>query len=243
MGKNEEKRLVTAEMLKDLPEIVQRYMQYTGVLGKPWIHNVRLEQSGRFQLRPGLPWLGMKAVQIYTTDSPSYAWKARFTLWGLPLLRARDSYHEGRGHMFGRLAGLVTILDERGEKLDQGAMLRYLSEMIWFPIALLGDNISWQPLNVHSARVTFADHGKEVSGEMYFEEDGRLVDFTALRYRMVDGDYSLDAWSTPISAYGKRAGLNLPVKGQAVWNLHAGDMPYWDGEITKVEYNLPQDKL
>jgi hypothetical protein len=40
-------------------------------------------------------------------------------------------------------------------------------------------------------------------------------------------------------AYGMRAGLNLPVHGQAVWNLPSGDLPYWDVEITEVEYNGP----
>jgi hypothetical protein len=240
---NKENRLVTDEMLEDLPEPVQHYMKYSGVVGKPWIDRVHLKQSGRFRVRPGMPWLGMKAVQTYTTNPPSYAWKARFSFLGVPLLSARDAYEKGKGHMFGRLAGLFTIFDERGDKLDQGAMLRYLSEMIWFPIALLGDNISWQALNAHSTRVTLTDNGKQVSGEMYFDEEGRPVNFTGLRYRMVDDDYSLDPWSTPIYAYGERAGLNLPVRGQAVWNLPSGDFPYWDGEITRVEYNQPFDQF
>jgi hypothetical protein len=241
MEQSREVRTVTAEMLDGLPEPVQRYMNYTGVIGKPWIDTVCLEQSGRFRLGADRPWMPMKARQTYTTNPPGYEWKARFKPFGLPVLSARDVYKQGQGHMFGRMAGLFTIFDERGEKLDQGAMLRYLSEMIWFPTALLGDNISWRELNAHSTRVTLSDHGKQVSGEMYFDEEGRLVSFTALRYRMVDDDFSLDPWSTPVIDYGTRAGLNLPVRGQAVWNLPSGDLSYWDGEISRVEYNLPLD--
>jgi hypothetical protein len=44
-------RLVTAEMLQNLPEPVQRYMTYTGVVGKPWIDNVHLNYTGRFRHR------------------------------------------------------------------------------------------------------------------------------------------------------------------------------------------------
>jgi hypothetical protein len=40
-----------------------------------------------------------------------------------------------------------------------------------------------------------------------------------------------------MTGYGERAGLNLPVRGQAVWHLPAGDLPYADLEITDVEYN------
>jgi Family of unknown function (DUF6544) len=39
--------LVTAENLRNLPAPVQRYMAYTGVLGKPWIQTVRVVQGGR----------------------------------------------------------------------------------------------------------------------------------------------------------------------------------------------------
>lgn len=30
-------RFITADMLQDLPESVQRYLTYTGVVGTPWV--------------------------------------------------------------------------------------------------------------------------------------------------------------------------------------------------------------
>jgi hypothetical protein len=74
---------------------------------------------------------------------------------------------------------------------------------------------------------------------MFFDEEGRLTNFTAERYREIGGDFSLDPWSTPITRYGVYARLNLPVCGQAVWNLPSGDLVYADLEITSVEYNIP----
>jgi hypothetical protein len=116
-------------------------------------------------------------------------------------------------------------------------MLRYLNEMMWFPIAFLGENITWLAVDGHCAQVTFTDCGKSVSARMAFDDAGRLTNFTALRYREIDGQFSLDPWSTPITAHGQRAGLNLPVRGRAVWNLPSGDLPYADLEITEVEYS------
>lgn len=229
--------LVTNEDLSGLPEPVQRYMAYTGVVGKAWIESVRLQQRGRFRTGPARSWLDMTAEQRYTTDPPFFLWEASLKIAGLPLIRARDRYESGHGHMYGKIAGLFTVFDVRGEKLDQGAMLRYLSEMIWFPIAFLGKNITWENVDDHSARVTLNDQDKSVSGQLFFDEQGRPTNFTTLRYREVDGDFSLDPWSTPITGYGSLAGLNLPTRGQAVWNLSTGDYTYVDLEITELEYN------
>ena len=232
-----EQGLIISDMLVNLPEPVQRYMAYTGVVGQPWIDTVRLKQVGRFRQGLERPWMPVTAEEFYTTNPPSLIWNARFKVAGLPLLRARDKYESGHGHMFGKLAGLITVFDMTGEKLDQATMIRYLNEIMWFPTAFLGENITWEDVDAHSAQVTFSDCGKSVSGRMDIDDAGRLTNFTAMRYREIDGDFSLDPWSTPIMGYGKRAGLNLPIHGQAVWNLPSGDLLYADLEITDLEYN------
>ena len=229
--------LVSKSMLADLPAPVQRYMSFTDVLGKPWINNVVLNQVGKFRQGIDRPWMPMTAKQIYTISPPSFVWDARFKIVGLPLLRARDEYRFGRSRMYGKLAGLITVFDVQGEKLDQGTMIRYLSEMIWFPIAFLGENIIWQAVDSQSADVHFNDAGKSVSGRLFIDEDGRPTNFTAMRYREIDGDFSLDAWSTPFTGYGVHAGLNLPTQGQAVWNLQSGDLMYADLEVEEIEFN------
>jgi len=234
-----EQRHITVGMLERLPHPVQRYLVYTGVVGYPWIETVRLKQAGRFRLGSDKPWMPMTAEQTYTIDPPGLTWNARFKVAGLPLLRARDRYESGRGHMFGKLAGLFTIFDARGEELDQATMVRYLNEIMWFPTAFLGENISWQEVDESSAQVTFSDGGKSVSAEMSFADDGRLTNFTTLRYREIEGEFSLDPWSTPITGYGMLAGLNLPVCGQAVWDLPSGDLTYADLEVTEISYNSP----
>ena len=232
-----DQRLITAGMLTNLPDPVQRYMTYTGVLGTPWIDTVRLKQVGTFRTGLERPWMPVSAEEFYTTNPPSLIWNARFKLFGLPLLRAKDRYESGQGHMYGKLAGLFTVFDAKGDELNQATMIRYLNEIMWFPTAFLGDNISWEAIDDHAAHVTFTDCGISVSAQMFFDDDGRLTNFTTMRYREIEGAFSLDPWSTPITEYGRRAGLNLPIRGTAVWNLESGDLPYFDLKITELEYN------
>jgi hypothetical protein len=226
-------------MLGHLPEPVRRYMDYTGVVGKAWINTARVKYSGTFRLAADKPWMPITAVQSYSTNPPGFLWKACFKMAGLPVMFGHDTYKAGHGHMFGKLLGVFTLFDARGEELNQGTMLRYLNEMTWFPIALLGENITWQSVDDHSADVTFTDLGKSVSARMFFDDMGRMTNFVAQRYRENKGKYSLDTWETPMVEYGTLAGLNLPIRGSGVWKLSDGDLPYIQVSLKEIEYNSP----
>jgi hypothetical protein len=241
--KTNQNRIVTEDMLKNLPKPAQRYLNYTGVVGKPWIDTVRIEYTGIFRLGADKPWMPIKAEQFYTTNPPGFHWKARFKMFGLWIVRGDDTYKAGHGHMFGKIAGLYTIFDARGEELDQATMMRYLNEVTWFPIALLSEYITWQAVDNHSFDVTFTDYGKSVTARFIIDDEGRPLNFVAKRYRENKGQYTYDTWTTPFSEWGMLAGLNLPIRGQAVWKLETGDLPYVDIKTTEVEYNGPTEEF
>ncbi len=228
--------VITTEEIQNLPEPVQRYMKFSGVVGTPWIRTARVKQAGRFRMGPDRPWMPVKADQIFTTDPPGFVWRASFKLFGLPLMSARDSYQAGHGHMFGKLAGLVNIFDARGLEMDQGSLVRYLGEMIWFPTAFLGKYITWQAIDDHSAQVTLTDGEKTARARMEFDSQGRPILFATTRYQEQNGQYTLLPWSVPMDRYQAFAGLTIPVHGMVTWNYPQGDFAYFDWEITGVEF-------
>jgi hypothetical protein len=230
-------RIVTEDMLKDLPEPVRRYLTYTGIVGKPLAQTVYIKQQG--QMHPGaeLPWIPLDFETYYSVEPPGFVWDGTMHVGPLPLARARDLYRNGTGNMLVKAASLVTVVDGKGEEMDLGSMMRFLSEMVWFPSAFLSDNISFEPVDNSSARVTFTHRGRSVSGTLYIDEEGRLTNFVAKQYRTVGGGYELTPWSTPITGYGEFAGLKLPVKGRAVWHLKDGDLEYINSAIIELEYN------
>lgn len=238
-----EEIIVTSDMLAGLPEPVQRYMTWSGVVGKPWIYTAYIKQSGRFRQGFDKPWMPMTAEQVFTTNPPGMVWNAKFKMYGLPLMRGRDTYKDGQGHMFGKAAGLFTIFDDRSEYLTLGTMTRLLSEMIWFPTAYLSDYITWTAVDDHSADVAMTDHGRTVSGRMYFDDIGRPTTFESMRYMGDKDTYTLTPWFTPNKEYGMRDGLTIPVLGHVGWRLPEGDLIYGDFAIDKAEYNRPGDTL
>ena len=227
--------LVTEEMLADLPEPVRRYLRCTGVVGKPFPGTIRLRQKGKMRPAPGRPWVPVDAEECYSVQPPGFVWSGTARVGSFPVVRARDMYTEGKGRMLVKVASLWPVVDASGEQVDQAAMMRYLSEMIWFPAAFLAGNISFEPVDDCSARVTLTDHGRTATGTLVFDQQGRLTDFVARRYRTADAS-SPETWSTPITGYGEFEGLLLPARGKAIYKLPGGDLEYIDVTVTDLHY-------
>ena len=228
--------VVTEGMLTDLPDPVCRYLRYTGVVGRPFPGTIRLRQKGRMRPGPGQPWMPLDAEEHYSVQPPGFVWAGTAHLGPLPVVRARDMYAGGNGRMLVKVASLWPVVDASGDEMDQSGMVRYLSEMIWFPAAFLADSISFEPVDDSSARVTLTDHGRTATGTLSFDKQGRVTDFLATRYRTPDAS-APDTWSTPFTGYGEFEGLRLPTGGKAVFKLPDGDLEYFDGTVTDLHYD------
>ncbi|MEZ4669290.1 MAG: DUF6544 family protein [Anaerolineae bacterium] len=234
---------VRAEDLQDLPPVVKRYLTYTGIIGRSWIKTVRVQYSGSFRMAADKAWMPISVNQVYTTDPPAFLWKATFKMAGVPFMFAVDTFKGGHGHMQGKVLGMFTVVDGSGPQIDQGTMVRYLQEMTWFPTAFLGKNVTWQEVDNHAADVTLHAYGTDVTGRLYFDDAGRLLNFVAQRYGDFNGTTRMETWSAPTTDYGVFAGLNLPASGVGVWQLPAGDLAYVNVRVGQIEYNQPIDSF
>src|SRR4030042_1105660 len=163
---------ITQEMLKGLPEPVQRYLAYSGIVGKQIPHTIRLKQVGRIRQDAKSAWMKLEAVEYYSTTPPGFIWKVYMPNRRIPITLGRDAYLAGQGSMLIKMLSLFSMVNAAGSAVDQGAMMRYLNEMAWFPAAFLGENISWKAIDDGSAEVTLTDRGKRVSAILHFHPGG-----------------------------------------------------------------------
>jgi hypothetical protein len=231
--------VVSEEEVIQLPEPVERWIRYSGVVGKPKALAVRLKQEGKFRQTPKQDWLPFEAEEYYTTHVPAFIWAADMQAGSLFRIAARDRLEGNRGNMLIKLLSLFTVADVYSDELDRGTMLRYLDEIIWFPSAALSEYILWEQVDENSAQATLTYGGISVSARFFFDKEGRVVNVVSERHRQVDGTFIVERWSTPLGEYGEFNGIKVPVKGKAVWNLESGDFEYFDVRITDVEYNRP----
>lgn len=229
--------VVTESDLARLPPPVQRYLRYSQVLGKPRIQTVRLRQKGFFRQKPDQAWTALTAQQYYTVYPQAFLWFARLRAFPLVSIVGRDLYVNGRGNMLITLLSTVTVADASGPELNQGTLLRFLNEMMWFPTAWLSDYLTWQAIDSSSAKVTMEYGGTRASATLHINETGELTNFVAERYMTVDSGFVLERWSTPVAGYTEMNGFRIPTKGQGIWHLQSGDFPYVQLEIDSIEYD------
>lgn len=226
--------ILRAEDIAPLPPPVRRWLEASGAVGRPRARTARLVQRGGLRTAPDQPYMPASARQYFTIDPPGFLWTVDVTMMRVVPVVGRDTYVNGHGRMFIQAGGLITVADGTGPKFDQGAALRFLGEIIWFPSAALAPYITWEPIDDRRARATLSFKDVTTSAVFDFDERGRFTGLAAQRYY---GGESLETWVIPVTEWKTIRGIEMPVRGGAVWKLAAGDFDYYQWEILDVETN------
>ncbi|MDW7675783.1 MAG: DUF6544 family protein [Bacillota bacterium] len=225
--------------LAGLPPSVQKWLQYSQVIGNERINAVRLKQNSEMKLKEDQAWMPVQVEQYFTVDEPGFIWKAKIKAAPLVHIVGRDKYEEGRGNMRIKVMSLIKVADATGAEMDQGTLLRYLAEIVWFPTAALSNYITWEEIDQKSALATMSYGGVTASGVFNFNQKGEVVSFTAERYGEFDGEYRIETWLVSMEGYKEFQGIMIPTKGQVTWKLEDGDFNWFKFDITDIEYNKP----
>ena len=231
--------IVAEEDLGGLPESVQRWLLASGAVGQEKTVAVRVKQRAMMRMSPEQSWMPVEAEQYFTVEEPGFIWRAEIQAAPLIHIAGRDKYFEGEGNMLIKPLSLFTVADGKGEEIDQGSMLRYLAETIWFPSAALKEYITWEEVDDNQAKATMTYGDVTASGIFTFNEKGEVARFEAERYGEFDGEYRLENWSIPVSDYQEFEGIRVPTKGEVTWALDEGDFNWFIFELQEIQYNQP----
>jgi hypothetical protein len=231
------KQIVQQSDLQGLPSPVQKWMTAAGVIGKERIQSVRMKQQGFMRTKINQPWMPFSAQQYVVVEEPGFIWSVKAQAAPFMSIVGRDMYCKGQGNMLIKLLGLVTVANASGKEVNQGSMLRYMAETMWYPSAALSSYIQWETIDDNSARATMRYKGVEASGIFHFNDRGEPVNFTARRYRETDGSYELSTWSADVADYKEFKGIRIPSTGTITWKLPAGDFTWYRLEVVDAEFN------
>jgi hypothetical protein len=232
-----EERVVEEAEIESLPEPVQRWLRWAQVAGKPLPATVRLREEGEFRMSEDRSWKPFEADQYFSLEPPGFIW--RVTMRFAPLLKVlgRDRGLGGDASMQMRIAGLVPIVDSRGDQLAQGAMLRWLGEIIWFPQAALSSRIAWSPVDDRAAQATLTAGGRRTTQTFVVDLEGHPVEQRADRFN--DSQKAILPWVNRNDEFGEFHGIRVPVLGEALWKYESGDFPYIRWRIAALDFDVP----
>lgn len=229
--------IVTPDSLETLPAPVRRWLENASVVGKQVPRTVCLAQRGELCLGPDKPQVPAVARQCFRLDEPAFVWRVRVRMMRALPVAGRDTYINGRGRMVIKAVSLIPLVDMADEKIDQGALLRFLGEIVWFPAAALSSYLRWDPIDATTARATMTYGGRNGTAVFSFDDKGRFISLTADRYFGGGADATIEKWEVIAREWRFLNGCRVPTRGEVRWKLAAGDFTFYRWEITALEYD------
>lgn len=231
-------KIITAEMLVDLPYPVRNWLEKSGIVGKPAIRTAHMEQVFEMKFKPDQnKWFHADAEQFFSSYPPAFVWTADLKI--MPLLGAfgRDKFIRGEGEMLFKILSIIPVAnDGYNPQINESALQRFLGEIIWIPSAALENYVKWEIIDDHSAKATLSYMGTTGSGVFTFNDSGELEKFTAMRYMGSGPEAKKLEWVVSALETKEMAGIRIPIRCSATWRLETGDWTWAQFEVKKYSF-------
>jgi hypothetical protein len=219
-------------ILEKVPEPVQRYFRHILKEGQPIISYVRLTHDGQFKSGLDKKWVNITGEQYFSTEKPGYIWKGTTAMF-----TARDFYISDRGGLIATIFSLFNVVNASGASFDQGELLRWLAESVWYPTNLLpSERLQWTPVDSNSAKFTFKYKELSLLFLVRFNELGEIVEMETKRNM---DETRVETWICKMYNYQLINNIKVPVLCEAMWRLQTGDVSYAKFRVTKIDYDRP----
>ncbi len=227
---------VTLDRIQYLPPVVQKWLIRSNIVGKEKPQIVHLYQKGMLRSKPDASWMKMEAEQFITTHTPGFVWKATINPDNFFTINGCDKLKNGQGNMLIKAMNVIPIANSHGKEIDQGALMRYLAEIMWCPSAALNEFIRWEYVSDTCARAIMQNGEAVVSGLFSFDSKGDVAGFEGKRYADFNDLFTLETWSIRVTGYREFNGIRIANKSEVTWKLKQGDFKWLKLEVTGIEY-------
>lgn len=233
------KKIVTEQMLVNLPFPVRNWLLTSEIIGKETIQSVYLEQDLKMLMKvEQKDFINAKAEQYFTTQPPAFNWSVSLNTNPLTHIAGRDKFENGQGDMIIKVFSAFSVVNEKNDaKLNQATLQRYLAEIVWFPSAVLNSYITWEKINDTSAKATMELNGTKGSGVFHFDEKGNFKKFVAMRFKEVKDEEPTE-WTVTATKTELLNGIKIPVELKVDWKLENAEWTWLKLKVTDIKYNL-----
>ncbi len=231
--------ILTETDIQHLPAIVQKYLYYSGSIGKEKVLNFRAEFNGGIRSKSTEDFMPLKSVQYNFTDNPTRLFYIEARKKGIPA-KGIHLYRDQTAIMLIKIFGIYTVVDAKGKEMDQGETVTLFNDMCFMaPASLIDRNIEWKETDGEIVDAKFTNGKITIGATLFFNEEGKLVNFSSNdRFETTDGDiYKNYPWSTPVTGYTNVNGYRLPSGAKLIYKHPDEDFCYGEFNLINIEYN------
>ncbi|SEW40484.1 hypothetical protein SAMN04488515_2713 [Cognatiyoonia koreensis] len=231
----------TPEMVRDLPEVAQRYLNHAIAPGTPLLRKAELEMAGEFLLgEPGAQkTFAMLARQVLAPPH-EFVWIARMSSGPVRISGSDGLHHRHGWTRFWMLHSLPLVQLAATADLDRAAAARPAIEAIWAPATMLPANgASWVQTGPDTADVTFGTEAEAITITLRINADGALKEIWTMRWSdsNVEKTYKIQPFGATIQAEDNYNGFTIPSR-VTVGNHFGTDhfLPFFIARLTHVRH-------
>jgi len=161
----------------------------------------------------------LKSVQYNFTDKPTRLFYIVTKKKGIPA-KGIHLYRDQKAIMLIKLFGLFTVVNAKGEEMNQGETVTVFNDMCFMaPASLIDSNIQWKEIDDLTVDAKFTNGNITISATLFFTEEGKLVNFLSNdRFETTDGKtYINNPWITPVTGYTDINGYRLPTSAKLIY--------------------------
>jgi hypothetical protein len=232
--------LISMEETAHLPACVQKYLDYTGAIGKSKPQNMCIEFDAEMYRKPGDKPMKSHSIQYNFYENYSRLFLMKASKISIPF-RALHLYINGQAIFQVKVAELFKVVDVKGEELTTAETVTLLNDMcIFAPGCLVDKRLAWSEIDSLSTKVTLTNGKYIVSATLYFNESGELINFMSDDRSALqdDGTVKKFRWTTPVSNYKEFGGRKIPTEGKTIWHYPEGDFTYGVFALKSIRYNV-----
>jgi hypothetical protein len=218
-----------------LPPIVKRWLDVTKVTGNV-PSKIFLTQTGTMRSKPSADWMSFSAAQYYTVDPPGFIWNSQINAGSLITIAGRDKFENGKGNMLIKPLYIYTMANTSGDEINQGTMLRFMGELIWFPEAAVMNYFQWEEIDSARAALCMTYNGVTARGTFTFHENGLVKSFSAQRFGDFDGEFRKETWEVKVIEHKEINAHLIGSNCEVTWKLKEGDFTWLTLEVTDISY-------
>ncbi len=220
---------ITEAELAPLPELVQKYLRFVGVVGRPHVRTFHATFRGRIRSGPDAPWMELRGEQTNAVEPTVRLFFLDATMKGLPV-DGLHAYAPDGARMRVRLLSLLPVAGGSGLDFTRTETVTVLNDLcLMAPGALVDRRIAWKPIDARTVEATFTQGPHTVRATLLFDERGALVNFWSDDRPALAPDgrtFLPQRWSTPVGDYRLQGGLMLASRGEARYAAPTGEYAY-----------------
>lgn len=228
--------LLSESDMEHLPEPVKKYLRYTGSVGKPKVNNFKIEFSGKIRKDETADWMPFTSEQHNFMHTPTRLFYMEAVMKHLPVA-GYHCYLNGKAFMDIRLFSMFKVQYQDGDEMNKAETVTFFNDMCCMaPPTLIDKRINWENIEKNVARATFTNNGITITADLYFNDDGQLINFKSNDRYNADAGKRLP-WATPLKNYKQINGYNLAGSAETIYTYPDKEFCYGTFETVSVRYN------